>query len=454
MKKIKTLLISKVNISKSLIYNLSKLPYTKIILFYLWEKNVNIKIPKNINTIQCNNLLDFNKKMTQAYKDHLEYLIIPYFSWDINSKYSIKTFNKTYNTNINPKIFKEKDQMMKVLSDIVPKKYLKYKYKDLYNEDFNKIRESLWWKLIIKPTNASSSINAFKVMTQQDFENIKTKISRSYDYVIEEYIWWNLFSIDFFFDWSKMYLLTFVREVSMIEIIEEDKFSNKFCEKYQEELNKHFNFVLPIRYNCDFEKLSKTEFSFLNKIKGRLKEMEYRWFVHLEYKYDRKEDKLWFIEWGARLGWNRTKYIKNIYNTDTYKIPYYLLVEKDSSKFVLIKDWIYKFKEKEHNINLVWVKTNFVEPTNYINLLKNTWNIINTSFKDFILSYYKEKFWIKVNDITFLIKYWTNYNFFPFYMNNTSKFDYFLELDDENFKLFKKKKIKILEEIFFHDYNK
>jgi hypothetical protein len=73
-----------------------------------------------------------------------------------------------------------------------------------------------------------------------------------------------------------MYLLTFVREVAMIDIIEEDKFSNSFSEKYIDELNKHFNFVLPIRYNSDFEKLSKTEFTFFDKIKERLEKMEYR----------------------------------------------------------------------------------------------------------------------------------------------------------------------------------
>ena len=32
------------------------------------------------------------------------------------------------------------------------------------------------------------------------------------------------------------------------------------------------------------------------------------------------------------------KYIKKIYNTDVYRIPYYLLVEKDDSKFIELKN--------------------------------------------------------------------------------------------------------------------
>lgn len=454
MKKIKTLLVSKVKISKAIIYNFSKLPYTKIVLFYIWEKELTIKLPKNVNIIKYTNLVDFNNKLNEVYKNNLEYKILPYFSWDSNSKYSVRVYNKTYDTKIDPKIFKDKDKMTDALVDIAEKKYSKYTYKNLIIEDYNKLKDELWGKFIIKPTNASSSTNTFKVMNNEDFEDIKLKLAKSYEYVVEEYIWWNLFSIDFFFDWKKMYLLTFVREIAMIDIIEEDKFSNSFSEKYIDELNRHFNFVLPIRYNSEFEKLSKTEFTFLEKIKGKLEEMEYRGFIHLEYKYDKKENKIWFIEWGARLWWSRQKYIKKIYNTDVYRIPYYLQVEKDDSKFIELKNWIYRFKEKEHNINLVWIKTNFVEPVNYIKLLKNTGNILNTSFRDFILMYYKDKFWIKINEINFVIKHLKNYNFYPFYKNNNTRFDYFIELDDENFQLFKKKKFKILEETFFHDYNK
>jgi hypothetical protein len=50
------------------------------------------------------------------------------------------------------------------------------------------------------------------------------------------------------------------------------------------------------------------------------------------------------------------------------------------------------------------------------------------------------------------VKYSSGFNFFPFYREKLTKLDYILELDDENFELYKKKKFKIIEKTFFHDY--
>jgi glutathione synthase/RimK-type ligase-like ATP-grasp enzyme len=41
---------------------------------------------------------------------------------------------------------------------------------------------------IIKPTNASASRSTFKITSKEDFEDILPKLSRNYDYMIEEYI--------------------------------------------------------------------------------------------------------------------------------------------------------------------------------------------------------------------------------------------------------------------------
>lgn len=60
-------------------------------------------------------------------------------------------------------------------------------------------------------------------------------------------------------DGENLFMLVFAREVSMIDLIETKKFSREYLEKYGEHLEKHFNFVLPIRYNIDFSKISKTE---------------------------------------------------------------------------------------------------------------------------------------------------------------------------------------------------
>jgi len=169
-----------------------------------------------------------------------------------------------------------------------------------------------------------------------------------------------------------MFLLILAREVAMIELSEKEKFSKEFLEKYGEELEKHFNFILPLGYNLDISKLSQVEISFLESVRKKLKEIRYRGIIHLEYKYDKERKKLGFLEWGARYGGYRKTFMKHIYNTDSLRLPYYLLIEKDISRFTKFKGDIYKFKEKEYNLNFIRVKTNFIETKNYIKILKKS----------------------------------------------------------------------------------
>lgn len=454
MIKTKTLLLSKITkIDKEEIYKISKLPYTKSILLYITDKELDLKLPTKVSIVICKNLVDLNKKINEIFQSHLDHQIFPAFSWDANSKYAIKTYNKTFWTNVDSRIFKEKDIMWDFLGELTKKKYIKSSYKDLIKKWFEEISDTVGTDFIIKPTNAHSSTSTFRVNSSEEFERTKLKLTKTYDYIIEEYIWWDLFSVDFFFDWDKMFLLVLVREIAMIELSDKDKFSIKFKEKYGEELNKHFNFILPLTYHIDLNSLSSVELSFLDKIKSKLQEIWYRGIIHLEYKYDKASSKIWFIEWGARYWWYRKIFMKEIYHTDPHRLQYNLLVEKDLSKFVKVKWDIYKFKEKEHNLNFVRVKTSFIDKTNYIDILEKSSDVFKRSFDWFLNEYYKSRFWIIIKKIDFFVSYNKEYNFLPFYKNNETKLDYILELDDENFKLFKKKKFKVIEDVFFHDYN-
>jgi len=56
-----------------------------------------------------------------------------------------------------------------------------------------------------------------------------------------------------------MFLLTYAREIAMIELADKKKFSAPFLAKYGEEISKHFNFILPIAYHIDFSQISKIE---------------------------------------------------------------------------------------------------------------------------------------------------------------------------------------------------
>lgn len=454
MKNKKSLLIKhSQKITKESLYILSKLPYNKIIVISNFILDNSIKIPSKIEIVNYNNWRDLITKINEVIAKYNEYLIIPSFTWDDNSKYSININNKVAWTKVDYKIFKQKDVMTDFLWDIAKKKFKKFSYQDIQAISYKEIVDQVSETIIIKPTNAHSSTSTFKVENEIDFDNIKPKLSKKYDYIAEEYINWELYSLDFFFDWENCFLLSYIREVAMIELLDKDKFSEKFLEKYWESIKKYFNFVLPMTYIIDFSKLAKIEINLLQNLLDKLKSIWYIWAIHLEYKLDSKNNKIWFIEWWARYGWYRRNYIKWIYNTDTSKIPYYIQVEKDFSRFKELKKWVYVFKEREHNLNFVRIKTNFLEKTNYIKILKKSGDIYKTSINQFLKEYYKEKFWIKVKQIDFYVKHSPRFNFYPFYENNETKFDYILELDDENFAIFKKKKIKILENVFFHDYN-
>lgn len=455
MKQQKTLLVSRVaNLSKETILMHSSLPYTKVILLYAGAKSSEkVKTSSKLSIRTCSNLTVLNREINKIYEEFPEYMILPNFWGDAFSKYAIKMYNKTYGTKIHANIFKEKDVMMKFVWQVWEKNYFRTSHKELVHMQYADIEKSVGKTFIVKPTNASASRCTFKVTDADDFEAVKPKLSRIFDYMVEEYIGGELYSVDIFMDGENMYLLTYAREIAMIELADKKKFSKKFLEKYGEEIDKHFNFILPIAYHIDFSFLSKMEISLLEELRSKLASIEYRGVVHLEYKYDKTEKKIGFLEWGGRYGWYRKTFVKEIYNTDHLRIPYYLLVEKDTSRFAPLKWKILAFKEQEHNLNFVRVKTNFLETTNYISILKKTWNIFEISFQKFLKDYYKEHFGIKIKKIDFYVKYSKGYNFFPFYKDAATKLDYILELDDENFELFKKKKFKIIEKTFFHDYS-
>ena len=455
MKKIKTLLLAQVwNISKDTILQYTTLPYTKICLLYTGHRDTEkVKLPSNIEIISYTNLNTLSRAINSIFESYKWYKILPYFSGDENSRHAIKVYNKTFGSKINPKIFKEKDVMQKFLWELWEKRLIRKTYREAAHMEYQEILDSVGETSIIKPTNASSSRGTFKITSKEDFENIQeNKLSRNFEYLIEEYIGWELYSVDVFFAEGKMFLLTYAREIAMIELADKKKFSAPFLAKYGEEISKHFNFILPIAYHIDFSQISKIEMWLLEKLRAKLESIDYTGAIHLEYKYDKTEKKIWFLEWGARYGGYRKNFIKEIYHTDVRRIPYYLLVEKDFSRFKTLKWNILCFKEQEHNLNIVRVKTSFVDTTNYIDVLKKTWNIFETSFSVFLKDFLLREFWIKILKIEFYVKYSKWYNFFPFYREQSTKLDYILEMDDENFELYKKKKFKIIEKTFFHDY--
>lgn len=403
----------------------------------------NISINKIILKTEIKQHID---KVFDQYKD---YLILPYFQWDSNTKFSIYVYNKTYKINIDPKIFRQKDKMNGFLWDIAKKESMMLSYDKVQDIDYNWVVEKLWSDFIIKPTAWASSLLAFKVKNKDEFNDVKSKIKKKYKYILEKYINWNLYSIDFFFDWKEVFLLCLAREIPFTELLE--KFSEKYLEKYHNCLSKEFLHFIPISYWLPLSKLTNTEINFIKKIWDRLKSINYIWFIHLEYKIKKKEKTIWFIEWGARLWGKRWKFIEWMHNIKAENIPNKLLIEKDSSRYKKVK-WVNFIKYRNIERNFAFIKTNVFKKTNIVDILHKIPNFLNNSFEDHIKKYLLKNWNIAVDKMEINLTTSSDHFLYPFYDRSDTKLHYLLELDDDSYKKFLSKKHKILEKLVFHDY--
>lgn len=425
--------------------------YDKIIIIVLKssysEKSI---LKKNrIEVIECKSKNCISKIIDDVFIKYSNYKILPYFEGDCNSRYSIKVYNKTFETSINPHIFKLKNKMNEFLKEYTNKNNLKLKFSDLKQKSYKELEKEFGPHFILKPLNAASSLLNFKIIDELSYEKALKKLQSKYQYIIEEYISGNLYATDLFFDGSKIFVMCHSREITFSEIL--NKFSDSYLIKYKNLLTENFMHFLPVRYTLETSKIPKIAQDFIKNICKKLKSIKYRGFLHLEYKYDKEAKKVGFIEWGARNGGNRNYFIRKMHNVTCEQIPYEVLCKKNYNHFVF-KDGIYYLANKDHEKNYVGIKTNPLEKTHLMDLLKKNPNFMNYSFEDFL----KRQFWdigkIEFNKIDFNIKTTSDYYLYPFYQRSDTKFDYIIEFDEENFKKFLSKKYTIIEKLVFHDY--
>gem|GEM_PF-4458908 len=91
--------------------------------------------------------------------------------------------------------------MNQVINSTIPKKNFKVNK----NEIKKMSRQELTTQIsadnfIIKPTNKSSSLETFHCKSENERNTVQKKLSKSDQYVIEEYLTGNQFSLDFMFD--------------------------------------------------------------------------------------------------------------------------------------------------------------------------------------------------------------------------------------------------------------
>ena len=423
---------------------------------YVLTNNHNISekklsLYKNFKVIVYKDRKDIVKNIDSITKAEKDSIILPYFSGDSYSKYSIKILNKTYKTKIDPELFKQKDKMNSFLEKIIGhKKCIKYSYEEIQAKRYEEIEKTIGCCFILKPTNAASSLLNFKITNKTEFTKAKVRLKKKYHYVLEEYIEGNLYAVDLFCDGEQVYIICFTREIPFSELLE--KFSPGYMNKYQNILREDFIHFLPIRYTLDMAKCTKPEVDFIKQVTKPLVEKNYKGFIHLEYKIKRKEKKIGFIEWGARLGGYRYNFIRKMFNVYPENILYELLVEKDKSQFGK-RDGIFYLKNRDHERNFIGIKTNVLKETHMLSILEKTPNFLNESFetflRNFLLSYRK----IKIKEVEFFVKTTKDYKLYPFYERCDTQFSYIMELDEENFERFTKNKHAILEKLVFHDYS-
>lgn len=430
-----------------------KLNYDK---FFILTKNLKVskeqlKELKIFKIIICTQK-SIPNKISAIFKEYKkEYLILPYFISDINSKYAIRVYNEAYSTKIDPNHFRIKNKMNEFLgNELVKKKSIKKTYVEVQSLSYRAVKSQLGKNFILKPTNAASSLLNFKISSEAQFVKAKAKLKKKFQYVVEEYLEGNLYSLDFFSDGNDIFLLCFVREIPFLELLEH--FSPNYLKKYKKYIASEFLHFLPIRYSLDLKKISSLEFDFIKRIGQRLIEKKYRGFIHLEYKVKRKEGKIGFIEWGARTGGKRANFIEGMHGLRVENLPADLLHRKDHSRFEKIKG-LYCLKNRDIDKNYLMIYTSVTEKTHIMKVLSLVPHFLNLSFENFIREFLWDNWRIKIKNIEFFLSTTSEGYLYPFYERSDSKFNYIMEFEEEPFKKFLKKKHKILEHLVFHDYD-
>lgn len=377
-------------------------------------------------------------------------MVFPFFRGDGNSKFNIRCYNKTFDTKVSARIFKDKEAMSRFLGDdLIGKKSARKSFAEVQALSYADAAALLGPSFILKPLSASSSMLNFKISNAAEWDKAKGRLKKSYGYVLEEYLLGNLYSVDLYCDGRNIFLLCLAREASIVELLE--KLSGKYLEKYQGNLTEDFLHFLPLRYTLPLDELRNFELEFIRSVTAKLIQAEYRGFLHLEFKTRRDDKKVGFIEWGARLGGYRSFFIEEMHQLSVENLPREILFDQDYSRYQWKKGF-YFLKNRHPDKNFVGIKTNVLKKTHIMTILKKIPNYLKTPFGDFLKDFLWDHWRIAVKNLTFHVSTSKDHYIYPFYERNDTRFDYILELDEDAFRRFVQRKHAIVERLVFHDY--
>lgn len=439
--------------SKKMIAFYASLPYHQTIVFYT---NAETPAPEVINTkakvvpypvTGKTQLPKVIKKIIDTYPDRR---VLPYFAGDNMSKYAINCYNQNYGTKVNARIFKDKDLMAKFFAEFFPeKKTTRINGANIIQTEYTKLKESFGGSFVIKPTNASSSFNAFFIKNEADFANATNSLKKRSEYVVESFITGRLYALDGFFDGKNFYVLSYSKETPFCELFDHGYFKKETETTIK--LKQHYAFMLPVRYNLHEKKLNKHEWEFIQKLREKLSSIEYRGFLHIEYKYDKSTKEIGFIEWGARLGGFRKHYIKELRHTYVEKIPYEILHLADGGKFLKVKKGIYFSRDEQHDMNIIGFHVPVFEKTHTLSILKRNTKYLSRSLEDHI-RIHLQKEGIEPEKIQFWLLSDKDNFFHPFYQRAGTRLAYFIWLSNSDLHALTHKKKALLERLILLDF--
>lgn len=439
------LIYKKDNITDKDIQSLTTLLYDKI--FVLSKETDTWKSIWKVNIVNYTTIEEGIQHIFALTEGKLR--LFPFFSWERLAKNSIDIYNTTFKTNVKYTDFKNKDAMNTIFQTLSPKRSTTYTYEQLIKIDYDHLFPTGVSTGILKPQWWCSSLLTFFITSREDFSIAKNNITPNNVYIIEQYFDGELNSIDFYCDWKEIYLLAYIKEIPLKELEDKQQLSSDFLNIYKKDLTL-FNFFIPIRYNEELHSISEIELTLLSKIKNKLHSMNYRWFIHLEYKYNKETNALWIIERGARLWFKRNKYIEQVYNNtiQTTNIPYYVAT-KQPDIFTTIIPWIHSLIQKNTDTNILGIRTTFYVPTKkYFSSL----NDFKEQLSKNLHMYFLQQFWAIVKNINYSITYQNNYTFYPFYQRNDTRLDYILFFNNKDFQKIKLDFPAIIERLIFNDF--
>lgn len=329
---------------------LSEKYWIKNVLFYKWDT---IKFETLISKLEKFNILFKNYSNKEDLKEQVlsfskEFDVI-FVSTPL--ELLVNTVNEVKEilsrpVSDNPNVFRDKFLQRTLIQQHNPELWIKFIKGTIDDLNIKDIEEKVWYPFIIKPVDGVQSSWVAKVKSEKEFnhyietytdfhDRLKSRWVDNKDLIVEEFIDWKLYSID--------YYVTPEWEARLSKPVKVRLWTDVKIDDY-----------------CNIARISteKTEWEFKwkrikNFIKSTIKATWIRnTFVHHEFKINSKWE-LKTIELNGRIGWWRIELLKRAYDFNLYE----LLLNPDA------KPW--KMKTNSIDVNIYatkrWILTWFNE---------------------------------------------------------------------------------------------